>query len=245
MKRSIFIGFDPRWVNAFAAARASMHGITIPVRGIVLDRMREAGLYWRPTEMRDNQLWDSISDAPMATEFAISRFLTPHLARTGWALFQDCDMMLRAGPAALTGLFQEVERRFADKAIVCVKHAHEPVGGTKMDGQLQTAYGRKNWSSFILFNVDHPANRELTVELINEVPGRDLHRFCWLGHGDDLIGEIPQTWNWLAGTSDPKIDPANVHYTDGIPSLKGYEHSPYAGEWRSRLNDWAEGLAPA
>jgi hypothetical protein len=32
----------------------------------------------------------------------------------------------------------------------------------------------------MVFNCDHPANRALTLDLINTVPGRDLHRFCWL-----------------------------------------------------------------
>jgi lipopolysaccharide biosynthesis glycosyltransferase len=234
LKQSIWIGFDPREADAFAVARHSInrHLITpIPVRGVVLSGLRAAGLYNRPTSRRDGRLWDEISEAPMATEFACSRFLVPHLAQSGWALFMDCDMLVRTD---LMKLFQQAD---STKAVQVVKHNHQPSEGVKMDGQAQTRYARKNWSSVILWNVDHPANKGLTTELVNSVPGRDLHRFCWLE--DDLIGELHPKWNWLVGHSDPEIDPAIVHFTDGIPTMQGYEDSEYADEWRAELERWA------
>ncbi|WP_290497646.1 hypothetical protein [Hyphomonas sp. UBA4494] len=167
----------------------------------------------------------------MSTEFACSRFLVPHLAMTGWALFMDADMLARTN----------VERLFEQcrdsKAVMVVKHRHEPVEGVKMDGQLQTVYARKNWSSVMAFNVDHPANRSLTVEMVNTVPGRDLHRFCWLE--DKHIGELDASWNYLVGHTDPEIEPDIVHFTDGVPSMPGYENSEYADEWRAELEAWA------
>ena len=234
MKHSIWIGFDPREADAFAVARYSInrHLITpIPVRGVVLTDLRTGGLYNRPTSRKDGRLWDEISDAPMATEFACSRFLVPRLAGSGWALFMDCDMLVRTD---LLKLFS-----FADpsKAVMVVKHNHQPPEGVKMDGQAQTRYARKNWSSVILWNVDHPANKALTTELVNSVPGRDLHRFCWLE--DDYIGELDPKWNWLVGHSDPEISPAIVHFTDGIPTMAGYEDCAFADEWRAELERWA------
>lgn len=234
MKHSIWIGFDPREADAFAVARHSInrHLITpIPVRGVVLTDLRTGGLYSRPTSHRDGRLWDDISEAPMATEFACSRFLVPRLAKSGWALFMDCDMLVRAN---LDQLF-----RLADptKAVMVVKHNYQPPPGTKMDGQAQTRYARKNWSSVILWNVDHAANQGLTVELINSVPGRDLHRFCWLD--DAEIGELEPKWNWLVGHSDPVVDPAIVHFTEGTPAMSGYEDCDYADEWRAELERWA------
>jgi hypothetical protein len=234
LKQSIWIGFDPREADAFAVARHSInrHLITpIPVRGVVLSGLRAAGLYNRPTSRRDGRLWDEISEAPMATEFACSRFLVPDLAQSGWAVFMDCDMLVRTD---LMKLFQQADPA---KAVQVVKHNHQPPEGIKMDGQAQTRYARKNWSSVILWNVDHPANKALTIELVNSVPGRDLHRFCWLE--DDLIGELHPKWNWLVGHSDPEIDPAIVHFTDGIPTMQGYEDSEYADEWRAELERWA------
>jgi hypothetical protein len=54
----------------------------------VLDELRDADLYRRPTSTRDGRMFDDISGFPMATEFAISRFLVPHIAEgNGWALF--------------------------------------------------------------------------------------------------------------------------------------------------------------
>jgi lipopolysaccharide biosynthesis glycosyltransferase len=163
----------------------------------------------------------------MATEFAVSRFLVPHLARGGLALFMDCDMLIRCD---ISELFDLVDK---SKAVTVVKHKFDPPEGVKMDGQLQLRYARKNWSSVMVFNCDHEANKELTVDLVNKLPGRDLHRFCWLD--DDEIGEVGPEWNWLAGHSDPAIDPKIVHFTDGIPTMPGYEDCAYADEWREEL----------
>lgn len=236
MSDSIWIGFDPREAAAFAVARATAGRMTaqpIPIRGIVPDEMRARGLYSRPTSRRDGRLWDDISDAPMATEFAISRFLTPHLAGAGLALFMDCDMLVRG---SLVPLFDHAKAH-PEYAVFCVKHDFAPPEGVKMDGQLQTLYARKNWSSVMLFNCDHPSNRKLTVELVNTVPGRDLHRFCWLE--DDEIGALPAQWNYLVGHTAIDEEPKIVHFTDGIPTMPGYEQAAFADEWRAALHAWA------
>ena len=185
----------------------------------------------RKHERRDGRLWDVISDAPMATEFAISRFLVPILAKTGWALFLDADMLALAD---LAELFEVADDRFA---VMCVKHDYKSPRSEKMDGRAQTAYPRKNWSSLCLWNCDHPANALLTVERVNSLPGRDLHRFCWLD--DDLIGDLDPAWNYLVGHSSPAIKPKIVHFTEGWPGLKGYENVPYADEWREARDAWA------
>ena len=48
-----------------------------------------------------------------------------------------------------------------------VKHEHEPTRSVKMMEQAQNAYPRKNWSSVMLFNCDHPANRRLSLWDVN------------------------------------------------------------------------------
>ena len=170
----------------------------------------------------------------MATGFAISRFLTKELAREGWALFMDCDVLLRTD---VNELFELADPKFA---VQCVQHPnYVPKEAVKMDNQLQTMYLRKNWSSVALYNCDHWANSRLTVEYINRVPGRTLHAFDWLR--DDEIGDLPMSWNWLAGVSDPEITPDLVHFTNGIPSMPGYENSPYAAEWRCERACWLAG----
>lgn len=236
MMRSIYIGYDPRDYKGYAVANYTIRKWDryVPIRGLVLDDLRAKGLYYRPTEVRINsdgrkQLWDQISDAPMSTEFSISRFLVPHLAREGWALFVDGDVMAMDNP---THIFDLAD---SSKAVMCVQHSHDPVEKTKMDGQMQTRYGRKNWSSVMLFNCEHPANRRLTVDMINTLPGRDLHRFCWLK--DDEIGELPQEYNYLVGYTylNGGRHPVLVHFTNGLPDMAGFEDQEYADEWRALL----------
>jgi len=218
----IFIGWDPREETAWKVAKASVEkhlSRPVPVSSLCLEELREAGLYRRPTETRDGRLWDVISGAPMATQHACARFLIKELAGSGWVVFMDGDVLVRADLAEL------IDTLDTSKAVYCVKHRHEPTATEKMDGQVQTRYFRKNWSSMMIINCDHPANSKLTVELVNTVPGRDLHAFCWLE--DDEIGALDTGWNYLVPT-DVKI----AHFTEGVPDMPGYEQQPFADEWR-------------
>lgn len=149
----------------------------------------------------------------MSTEFAISRFAIPLLQRSGWALFIDCDFVAIADVADLFALAND------KYAVMCVKHEHVPLEAIKMDDQLQTVYARKNWSSCVLWNLEHPGNRRLTIEMLNTLPGRDLHAFCWLL--DSEIGDLPKHWNTLAGV-DSKEETAEarfLHFTLGEKGL--------------------------
>jgi hypothetical protein len=101
-----------------------------------------------------------------------------------------------------------------------------------MDGQLQTLYRRKNWSSLMLWNCRHPAHAVLPG-LVQRWPGRRLHAFEWLEDGQ--IGPLPEAWNWLEGHSSPSLDPLAVHFTRGTPDMEGYAGIPYAEEWRRVL----------
>lgn len=235
---SIFVGFDPREAAAFAVCRASIRRhltLPVPIYGLVLSELRERGLYTRPMEVRDGKLWDVISEAPCSTEFSNSRFLTPILARenrkegepAGWALFLDSDMLVCEN---LARLFEQLDPKYA---VYCVKHRHDPPPGTKMDGQAQVRYARKNWSSFCIWQTDHPANAALTLDVVNTWPGRDLHAFKWLT--DEQIGELSPEYNWLVGHNRPKV----IHYTEGLPNMPGYEDCEFADEWRQELHRWA------
>jgi hypothetical protein len=246
MKASIWIGFDPREAEAFAVARHSARRhctLPAPIRGINLVSLQASNIYRRPTEtveagsqirMRDLVSATDAYDGAMSTEFAISRFLVPQLAKSGWALFMDCDVLVRSN---LAELFRSLE---PTKALYCVQHQYQPDVSTKMDGQPQAVYPRKNWSSVMVFNCDHPSNQNLTLETVNSVPGRDLHRFCWLEDGE--IGSLDESWNWLPGHSDTSIDPKIVHFTMGGPWFAGYRDVPYAEEWRAVRNDWVDGV---
>jgi hypothetical protein len=223
---SIWIGFDPRpaEVEAFVVARQSIRlwlTAPIPINMLSMQNLRTAGLYWRPTEYRGPQLWDVISDAPMSTEFAITRFLVPHIAGSGWALFVDADVMAR------TDLVQLFALGDPTKACMVVKHNYTPKTGTKMQGQAQTAYPRKNWSSVVLWNCDHPKTKILTPEVVNRERGLWLHQFSWL-HDED-IGSLDPSWNHLVGDCRPNPDAKLVHFTNGTPNM-GHT-GEFAEEW--------------
>ena len=224
----VFVGYDPREALAYQVCVASLRArssIRLEVMPLVQAHLRALGLYRRPEERRGTQAWDTISRAPVSTEFALTRFLVPRLAGFGgWALFCDCDFLWRDDVAALRDLAEP------EKAVLLVKHEHRPSEAVKMDGQLQTPYRRKNWSSLMLLNCAHRAHRDgLTDAAINSWPGRDLHAFRWLD--DEAIGDLPLAWNWLEGVSDPAIAPRAVHYTRGTPNLPGHEEAAYAEAW--------------
>lgn len=227
----IYIGYDPREGEAYKVAEYSLHRhSTRPavVTPLYLDRLTRAGLATRPYRIGGTRatLWDVLSDAPCSTEFSNTRFLTPILAQTGWALFIDCDMLFLGDVARLFAL---ADPRYA---VMVVKHQHAGDEGVKMDGCVQTQYRRKNWSSVMLFNCDHPSNRALDLHLVNSVPGRDLHGFCWLA--DHEIGELPPQWNWLVGVQQKPDGVQLAHYTLGLPFMDGYARAEHSDLW------WAE-----
>ena len=228
MKRSIWIGHEPREQDAFEVAARSIAGHAkepIPTFAVSLDVLQRRGLYTRATEHREGRLWDVVSGAPMSTEFAISRFFVPLLAgpEAEWAVFMDCDVLLRTDIAELFELADPA------KAIQVVKHNQRPTETVKMDGQVQTAYPRKNWSSVILWNLRHPAHQTLTPAKLNAWAGRALHGFHWLA--DEFIGDLPAEWNHLVGVEPPNPGAKLVHFTLGTPSMDGYADCEFASEW--------------
>lgn len=225
----IFIGWDAAQMRAWRVAEFSAERTSakrLDIERLALVPLISCGLYTRPTiypTVERPGYFDEISQAPMSTGHAIARFLVPYLCSyQGWALFTDGDVLFRRDVA---DLFALADPRFA---VQVVQHVHAPIETLKMEGQAQTNYHRKNWSSVMLFNCAHPANQGLTAALVNSVPGRDLHRFCWLD--DAEIGALPAEWNVLIG-EETHPDPAIAHFTLGDPSMPGYEHQAFADEW--------------
>lgn len=237
MKLSIWIGFDSCETISYAVARHSACRLLtqpIPVRGLVLSNLQASGVYTRPIwkDERD-QLWDDRSAAPMSTEFSFSRFLVPYLAGEGLALFVDSDVLFRINPREIIALHQP------GKAVSVVKHEHRPTSDSKMRGTLQTTYPRKNWSSVVIFNCDHPSIRMLTPDVVNTAKGLYLHQFQWLR--DEEIGELPARCNYLVGSTElpPGEKPAIVHWTEGSPHMPGYDTVEYADEFWREVVQWA------
>lgn len=213
----VFVGYDSREDIAWKVCRHSLlrhsdEGVNvIPLRQLVL---RELGLYHRPI------------DAEASTEFSLTRFLTPYLAaQHGWVLFCDCDF-----------LFTTDVRRVLDgldrtKAVYCVQHDYVPAHQIKMDGQRQAAYPRKNWSSLMIFNCDHPDVRALTPATVNSMSPAYLHRFEWV-RDNSSIGALDLDWNFLEGEYPmPARTPKVIHYTNGGPWFEQWQDCDYADLW--------------
>lgn len=237
----IFIGYDPREDEAYRVCARSLRrraSLAVEIQALDLDALREQGLYTR-TWHRDasGQRMDDGDGRPFSTDFAFSRFLVPALAgHAGWALFCDCDFLFRADVAALFAL------RDARYAVQCVQHDHRPAEPVKMDGQAQSRYARKNWSSLVLWNCAHPAHRALTVRDVSERPGAWLHGFRWLDYA--RIGALPEGWNWLDGWSSPDVPAQAVHFTRGGPWFPNHEPGPYTAAWLAERDALAGDAAP-
>lgn len=224
----VFIGYDESESEAYKVTAYSLRASSkIEPEIISLSNLRSRGLWNRTIDSRGPQSFDFISNAPCATDFAISRFMVPILSQTGWALFVDCDVIFMQDARELLKIVDPT------KAIMCVKHNHAG-GGTKMVNKTQTSYPRKNWSSVMLFNCDHPANRRLTLSDVNQRPGRDLHAFYWLN--DAEIGELPAEWNWLVNVTEKPSHPKIAHFTNGGPWLEGWEGAPNDELWEYYAN---------
>jgi hypothetical protein len=104
-----------------------------------------------------------------------------------------------------------------------------------MDGQKQTIYPRKNWSSMVLFNCGHPSNRKLTQDMVNDIElnGAYFHRFSWLK--DEEIGELDHTWNYLVGVYNDIETPKLIHYTEGGPWFENYRNCEFHQLWKNEL----------
>jgi len=223
----VYVGWDAREDVAYQVCKYSMlrrSSIPLHIEPLRDKSLRYAGLYYRKTKQdADGRMVDSVDGKPFSTEFAFTRFLVPVLQRyEGWALFCDCDFLFLADIVDLTKLCDP------DKAVMVVKHEYAPTETIKMDGQVQEAYPRKNWSSLVLWNCGHVANKSLTPALVSNYAGAFLHRFMWLA--DDQIGEIPYQWNYLEGHYKSH-DAKAVHYTRGGPWFDNYSDVEYADAW--------------
>lgn len=217
----VYIGWDQREQRSVAVADASLRKRSskpLSITHLKLSKLAAAGLVRRPMDGRGN-LYDLHSQAYCSTQFAISRFVVPLLAHSGWALFVDADVVFLDDVAKLFALADD------KYAVMVVPHPALQEAGTKMDGQIQYQYSRKNESSVMLINANHQANSRLSLQDINERPGRDLHQFYWLN--DFEIGYLPSRWNWLVGVEDKPESIGIAHFTLGTPETNPggeYDH---------------------
>jgi lipopolysaccharide biosynthesis glycosyltransferase len=217
----VFVGYDTREDIAYQVCKHSIISKQpqADVQPLKQQELREAGWYTRGI------------DKLASTEFTFTRFLIPELTNfKGWALFMDCDMILTTD---IKELFDSADDRYA---VMCVQHDYKVQEGFKMDGQKQTVYPRKNWSSVVLWNCGHPSNRVVTTDLVNDekTTGKYLHRFSWLK--DEEIGSLNHTWNYLVGVYDDIEKPKLIHYTEGGPWFENYRNCEFHREWKDELS---------
>ena len=221
---NFFIGYDSKEDIAYRVCKSSLlkrSTINIKVNSLKIE------------ELIAKKFYNRAKDPLASTEFTYTRFLIPELMLfKGWAVFCDCDFIF----------FEDVANLFKDlddsKAIYCVQHDYTPKEKHKMDGQKQTIYPRKNWSSFIIFNCSHPSNKKLNIELVNSESGSFLHQFKWLN--DDEIGSLDERWNWLEGwtSKNNKLSPFAVHFTRGGPWFEEWQDVEFANEWLKERDNY-------
>jgi lipopolysaccharide biosynthesis glycosyltransferase len=218
----LYVGFDQREAAAYHVfCQSVLDKATAPVAFHPLAKQMLSG-------------FDGQRDGTNA--FIYSRFLVPYLQNyIGWALFADGDMVMVDDITKLWGLQEDL---IVNKAVAVVKHDYKTRHPRKYIGTPMEAdnvdYPRKNWTSVMLWNCGHHANRILTPEFVSESPGSFLHRFSWLK--DEQVAELPPEWNALSMEQDLSL-PSLVHFTLGCPGFSHYRHSPGAEHWhRARKN---------
>lgn len=242
-----YIGVDHREPDALKVTEGSARNYAskpLDVRYIEHLDLRRRQLFDRPWRIaEDGGYWDERDGKPFSVQFSHTRFLTPLLAQaeglTGWALFTDCDLLI------LDDIYKILNEADPSKTVMVVPHNFQPTAQIKMDGQKQSKYARKLWSSVMLWNL---ASKKLpTVEMVNYADGGYLHGFQWLDDSD--IGFLSESWNWLpnyspttpAGIAAEESNrplPINaIHYTMGppAPGMVNRELTPFDGLWRSHL----------
>jgi glycosyl transferase family 8 len=207
----VFIGFDPREAVAYHVCAQSLIRHSTQTLAMTPLCLKNLGSY-RETHTDGSN------------HFIYSRFLVPHLTGyEGWAIFIDGDMLLRDDISKLWNLRDE------SKAVMCVQHDYKTKAQDKYMGSKNVDYPRKNWSSVVLWNCGHPANRQVTPEFVMNASGAQLHRFTWLD--DSLIGALPKVWNWLPDEFGANADAKLLHWTLGAPCFHEYADAPMAAEW--------------
>jgi hypothetical protein len=209
----IFIGSDSRHMKATRVCIQSIKNNSKKEdhKIMFLDKakLRDIGLYGRG---------DVVGES---TEFSFTRFYVPLLCNyNGIAMFCDNDFLWKCNP-------KEIEGYLKGKAVAVVKHEDYEIKGSKMDGVVNKAYPRKNWSSLILF--DCSKLKCLSKKFLDNASPADLHQFAWVE--DSEIAEIPISYNHLVGHYKKHNKIKALHYTNGGPWFDEHKDGELSEEW--------------
>ena len=229
----------PQWQTPFASISAGISASRSPmtsrnsrssgarrsrstVQPIKLDELRRAaGLFARGRSARLDRVH-------------LLAFLHAGARRLqGWALFCDCDFLLaRRYRRARCNMPR------TPKAVYCVQHDYRPKETIKMDGAVQTIYPRKNWSSLMLFNCDHPSRAEAHARTRQPRERRlSAPHAMGRGRGDRRAAGRPGTGS-KAGTKSRRAGTPNaVHFTRGGPWFEKWQNVDYGDLWCAERDD--------
>jgi len=241
---NVFIGWDSREpIAADVCAYSILKHASVPVNihYLKLDDLEREGILTRKR------------DPNASTEFTYSRFLVPYLMRYhGKAIFCDCDFLWTRD---IKELYDQIE----NKSVYVVPHedyGYVPKTKTKMDGQRQTVYPKKNWSSMMAFNCGSKDSQRLSLDAVNRQPLSYLHQLEWI-NDESNIGFLTPIWNWLSGYYEEKDwgKPGAVHYTDGGPwfndidippdmGLTSWKDVQYGDVWLDYKKEYSESIQP-
>jgi hypothetical protein len=144
------------------------------------------------------------------TPFTFSRFLVPWLCGfEGRAVFLDADMLLVSD---IHDAAREIE---PGHAVAVVK-----------------SIAKFEQTSFMVFDCEHPANKSLTPEYIQNTAD-NLHGLAWLD--EEHIGSLSSKWNQLVGYQQVEPSTGNLHYTMGVPAYPETSTCPQGEYWKAQL----------
>jgi hypothetical protein len=246
-KFAYYIGVDHREPEALRVTESSVRAYASkPVQIGYLEHidLRRRQLFDRPWRINEDGTYlDERDGRPFSVQFSHSRFLTPIVAKqdgiTDWALFTDSDLLW------IDDIHKLLCEADPSKTVMVVPHNFQPGATIKMDGQKQSQYARKLWSSVMLWNLK--SKLLPTFEMVNSAPGSYLHAFEWLDDSD--IGYLSESWNWIPNyspTTDKGIEAENnnrplpinaIHYTMGPPvaGMDNREPTAFDEMWRGHL----------
>lgn len=221
---NLFVGYDPRESIVYHTfCQSVMEHASVPVAFIPLH-----------LPMLKSSYSENHTDG--SNDFIYSRFLVPFLSGySGISIFCDGDMILKEDIVELVALAER-----GDKAVWVAQHDYKTKFTKKYLGNKNEDYPRKNWSSVIVWNGEHPKHRILTPELVAQSTGPYLHRFSWLD--DEDIGSLPLNWNWLVLEYEKNPSAKLLHYTVGSPNFKEFSESDNSSDWFESFSKVIQGL---
>jgi len=219
----VWIGYDPLEDSCAKMLANSIRKRTnlknLKIIPIIRDQLLAYDIFRRPI------------DPNGSTQFSLTRFMVPYLMNySGTGIFLDCDMLITRDIKEFFDMSDE------SYAVQCVKHDYIPKSNAKMGGKPQSIYPRKNWSSSVIYNCNHPSIKKLSREIVERKSPKFLHRFEWIN--DNEIGELPIEFNFLVGeyAMTEKL-PYNIHHTLGPPIYKECVNCDYSVFWKSEFKD--------